>query len=216
MIPTQPRLSQTVRDRFLELRAEGASYDRISRELGVSKHTLINWGRRYAGTIASLQAIHLAALADEDQIVRRQRIEPLGRQLQIVRAELAARNLGDVSTPRLMDMLLKLTKAIAREIPEPEPAFADATLDETPAEDSPPDSTPEEQPSHTPDPPPTDKPSSQPPARTKSAPKFNLSSAMAMLRGPQPPMKDLQARIQAQNRAICQAMWRTTAQHPTG
>jgi hypothetical protein len=47
---------EELRTRFVELRARNVSYDRISKEIGVSKPTLIQWGRVMADTIADLQA----------------------------------------------------------------------------------------------------------------------------------------------------------------
>jgi transposase len=33
------------KEQFIELRAKGVSYDEIAKEIGVSKPTLIKWGR---------------------------------------------------------------------------------------------------------------------------------------------------------------------------
>lgn len=48
---------QETKERFVELRAKGWSFDRIARELKVSKQTLINWSRELALQIGNLKAI---------------------------------------------------------------------------------------------------------------------------------------------------------------
>jgi hypothetical protein len=48
--------SPELKTKFLELRAQGVSYGRIAEELGVSKPTLIQWGKAMAEEIADLQA----------------------------------------------------------------------------------------------------------------------------------------------------------------
>lgn len=35
---------------FIELRADNVTYDNLINKLGVSKPTLISWGKKYAGT----------------------------------------------------------------------------------------------------------------------------------------------------------------------
>ena len=36
-----------LKQRFIEMRAKDISYDKISKELGVSKQTLINWSKNF-------------------------------------------------------------------------------------------------------------------------------------------------------------------------
>jgi len=36
-----------LKQRFIEMRAKDISYDKISKELGVSKQTLINWSKEF-------------------------------------------------------------------------------------------------------------------------------------------------------------------------
>jgi len=51
-----------LKDQFIELRAKGLSYQKISRRLKVSKSTLANWSTELEGEIASLRAMELEAL----------------------------------------------------------------------------------------------------------------------------------------------------------
>lgn len=45
---------------FIDLRARGWSYDKIARHTGISKPTLLNWGREYAADIETLKADYIS------------------------------------------------------------------------------------------------------------------------------------------------------------
>ena len=53
------------KERFIELRAQGWSHDRIARELKVTKPTLIRWARELHSEISNLRALELDALQDK-------------------------------------------------------------------------------------------------------------------------------------------------------
>lgn len=99
--------SNEQKERFIELRANGMSYDKISRELGVSKQTLINWSKDFIHQIQNLKAIALEALQDEYCIAREKRIKMLGEQLKALKCELDNRDLSKLSTEKLLDFYLK-------------------------------------------------------------------------------------------------------------
>lgn len=48
-----------VKQKFVELRAEGRPYSEISKELNVSKPTLTEWAKNMETEIANLKAVHL-------------------------------------------------------------------------------------------------------------------------------------------------------------
>jgi orotate phosphoribosyltransferase-like protein len=52
----------SVKGRFVELRARGWSFDRVAKELKVSKQALINWSRELALEIRNRRAIEHEAL----------------------------------------------------------------------------------------------------------------------------------------------------------
>jgi Homeodomain-like domain-containing protein len=89
--------------RFIHLRANGLSYDKISAELKVSKPTLIQWSRKYQFDIQNLRAIETEALAEKCFAGRQERWELVSRDLSRVEAELAKRDLADVPTSQLLD-----------------------------------------------------------------------------------------------------------------
>ena len=54
--------TQKTREKFIELRAENVSFDKIAKQLKVSKSTLIMWARLYELDIQNLRAITHEAL----------------------------------------------------------------------------------------------------------------------------------------------------------
>lgn len=96
------------KERFIQLRAEGLSFEKIAQELKVSKQCLINWCKEFKVEIANLKSIELDALQERYFLSKRARIELLGQQLEKVKAELEKRDLTKVKTERLFDIFLKL------------------------------------------------------------------------------------------------------------
>lgn len=96
------------KDRFIELRAQGWSFDQIAKELRVSKQTLINWSREFENEIGNLRAIELESLREKYFLTKQARIEFFGKQLERIKQELGQRNLTEVSTEKLFGLLIKM------------------------------------------------------------------------------------------------------------
>lgn len=110
-----------LKSQFVELRAKGWSYSRIARKLKVSKSTLANWNSELEAEIASLRSMELEALYERYFLAKEGRIKLLGEQLKAVQAELKTRSLEDISTDKLLDILLKIYQALREEYTEARP-----------------------------------------------------------------------------------------------
>lgn len=102
-------------ERFIELRANNESYLTISKKLGVSKSTLMQWAKQYKVDISNMRALSMDALQEQYGVSKRERITLLGEQLQSVREELKKRGLSDVPTFRLLELATKLADYLAKE-----------------------------------------------------------------------------------------------------
>jgi len=98
--------------RFIELRAQGRTYAQLMTELGVSKPTLIAWSRKHQFQIQNLRAIELEALADQWLASVTERVKALGQQLHRVEAELATREVKDLTTAQLYTLARSLRHQI--------------------------------------------------------------------------------------------------------
>lgn len=105
---------ETIVHRFIELRAQGWTYARLMAELNVSKPTLIAWSRKHQFQIQNLKAIELEALSEKWLSSITARVAALGGQLQQVEAELARRNLTELSTSQLFVLARQLRRQIER------------------------------------------------------------------------------------------------------
>ncbi len=97
-----------VKEQFVELRAKGWSFDRIAKELTISKQTLVNWSRELSLMIRNRRAVEFEALLEMHAMTREKRVEAIGQLLQRMNQELASRTLTTIPTERLLDSILKL------------------------------------------------------------------------------------------------------------
>lgn len=100
---------------FLELRAKGMSFAKISEQIGVSKPTLIDWSRELELEVSNLKAIEMEALYEEHRLNKEARIKRLGNQLNKLEAEIENRNLADIPTSKLFDLYSSVLKTIKEE-----------------------------------------------------------------------------------------------------
>ncbi len=107
--------SVDTKEKFLQLRVEGHSYQAIADTLKVSKQTLIDWSSDMKTEIHNLRSARKDALYEQFFMSKEAKIKLLGELIEKVRSELSGRDLTTVSTDRLMDMVIKLTEAISKE-----------------------------------------------------------------------------------------------------
>jgi hypothetical protein len=108
-----------VKEKFIELRAKGWTFDKIAKELHKRKATLIDWSKELESEIANRKAIELEVLYEKHYLLKEQRIEKLGNLLNKIINEIDNRNLKDIPTAKLFDLFLKYNKEIKEEMIEP-------------------------------------------------------------------------------------------------
>jgi ABC-type phosphate transport system auxiliary subunit len=106
---------------FIEARAKGLSYTTIAADLRVSKSTLANWSQELEAEIASLKAMELEALYEQFYLLKEGRLRLLGEQLERIKVEAISRDLSEVSTDKLLDLLLKYHAELRDEFIEVRP-----------------------------------------------------------------------------------------------
>ncbi len=112
---------KTVEDKqkFVELRAKGLSFERIAEELKVSKPTLIKWSEELFHEVQEAEFYELENLLENYKLMRKQRFENYCKLLSSALAELesraAAGKLQEVPTEKLLNMAEQLEKRIQQE-----------------------------------------------------------------------------------------------------
>lgn len=109
---------QETKEKFLELRVKGWSFDRIAQELNTSKQTLIAWSKDLEIEIGNLKAIELEALQEKFYMTKAQRIEVFGEKLKAIKAELDKRDLSKLPTEKVFDLFIKYFNALREEVGE--------------------------------------------------------------------------------------------------
>ena len=104
---------------FIELRAKGWSFDKIAKEIGKAKQTLIDWSKELQDEIANRKALELEALYETYYLHRESRLQTFGAMLTKIKKEVESRDLSDVPTDKLLDLFLKYNNQIKEEIVEP-------------------------------------------------------------------------------------------------
>jgi transcriptional regulator len=105
--------------RFIELRAKGYSFDKIAKELGKAKQTLLDWSRDLDQEIAQAKALELDSLYESYSLYKEARLKTLGEILSKLKKEVDQRDLTDLPTDRLLDLFLKYEGVVKESLIEP-------------------------------------------------------------------------------------------------
>lgn len=108
-----------VKEKFIELRAKGYSFDKIAKELGKAKQTLIDWSKELQEEIANRKALELETLYEKYYLLKEVRLQTFGEMITKLKTEVERRDLSDVPTDKLLELLLKYNGQINEEIVEP-------------------------------------------------------------------------------------------------
>lgn len=107
------------KERFIELRAKGWSFDKIAKETGKAKQTLIDWSKELQDEIANRKALELEALYESYYLLKENRLQTFGAMITKIKKEVESRDLSDVPTDKLLDLFLKYNSQVKEEIVEP-------------------------------------------------------------------------------------------------
>jgi hypothetical protein len=107
------------KEKFIELRAKGWSFDKIVKETGKAKQTLIDWSKDLQDEIANRKALELEALYESYYLLKENRLQTFGAMLTKIKAEVERRDFSDVPTDKLLELLLKYNSQVKEEIVEP-------------------------------------------------------------------------------------------------
>ena len=108
-----------LREKFIQLRAKGWSFDKIAKETGKAKQTLIDWSKELQDEIGTRKAIELEALYESYYLMRESRLQTFGAMITKIKKEVESRDLSDVPTDKLLELLLKYNSQVKEEIVEP-------------------------------------------------------------------------------------------------
>ena len=105
-------------ERFIELRAQGLSYDKIAEEIGTSKPTLLKWSSQYGRELEQAQYFEFHSLLAQYGLLKQQRVESVSILLQAVKEELQKRANTDTLSRLPTDKLFTLYLALENRLKE--------------------------------------------------------------------------------------------------
>lgn len=100
---------------FIQLRAEGKSYQAIGKELHISKDTCSKWEYELKEEVMELKQAKLNELIQMYFMTKEARITALGETLKRINNAIANANLLEVPADKLLDMQLKYITALKGE-----------------------------------------------------------------------------------------------------
>lgn len=107
------------KERFIQLRAQGWSFDRIAKDMGRAKQTLIDWSKELQDEIANRKALELESLYERYYLLKETRIQTFGEMLTRLRGEITKRELSDIPTDKLLELYHKYSTLVKDETIEP-------------------------------------------------------------------------------------------------
>jgi len=107
------------KEKFIQLRAKGYSFDKIAKKLQMSKQTLINWNKELEEEISNFKAMELELLYEKYYLTREQRLQTFGQMLSKLKDEIDIRNLSEIPTDKLLELFLKYNDKVKEELIEP-------------------------------------------------------------------------------------------------
>ena len=108
-----------VKDQFITMRAKGNSLEKCAKKLDKSKNTVLIWNKDFEEEIANRRNIELEALNERFFLAKQRKLSLFGGILKRITDELEGRDLHDVPTDKLMDLLLKYYALLETEEIEP-------------------------------------------------------------------------------------------------
>ncbi len=108
------------KEQFISYRGKGLSFDAISKELNISKKTLIKWSKQFKMEIFNCKALEKDRIIAEFIVAKEIRLKHLLSQSDAIDKELSKNGIFEGVNPiQLIDSKLKLIDAIKKEEEEP-------------------------------------------------------------------------------------------------
>jgi|GEM_PF-274744 len=120
---------QAIKDKFIEMRAQGLSYRAIARELPVSTRTLTVWNREFSREIKKVRGEDLDALHENYLELKKSRVAALVNIIEKAQSELSKRDFNQLATGELLKLYTRAVDILRSEV---EPLVRSASRSDLP------------------------------------------------------------------------------------
>jgi hypothetical protein len=93
--------------KFIELRAKGWSFDRIAKEINVSKPTLIKWSRKHSVEIENQRQLEMDLLRETLKLDRRSRFNVMSSIISKLESRISAANFDELPLEKALAAWVK-------------------------------------------------------------------------------------------------------------
>lgn len=109
-------IDNKTKEKFIALRAEGLSFDKIAKRINVSKPTLIKWQKYYRKEINKLLEVRYGEILEEYKFTKEKRIERIARELDKVWRTYEATDYKGLTKRELLMMIMRLERRLKEEV----------------------------------------------------------------------------------------------------
>jgi transposase len=102
-------------EKFIQLRAEGKSFDKIVKLIKVSKPTLIGWERKYETRIEDLKAIRYEQILEKYKLTQEDRLTRLAKELKLAWESFEQKGYESLSKREIMLIIMRLEQSLKKE-----------------------------------------------------------------------------------------------------
>ena len=102
--------SMELKEQFVQLRAKGLSYEKITKEINVSKPTMIGWSREFKNEIYAAEYARAIDLMERCYLTRASALEKSAIELERVENAIVKKDLCSEKLPTLLSMRIEIEK----------------------------------------------------------------------------------------------------------
>ena len=106
----------SIKEKFILLRAEGLSFDKIAKKINISKPTLIEWQKDFRHEIKEAQKIRFTQILEKYNMIKEKRIERISKELEKLWKAYENIDCKDMNKRELLMMITRLEKRLKEEI----------------------------------------------------------------------------------------------------
>ena len=104
-----------LKEKFIDMRMEGCSFDKIAKELNNSKITLIQWNKELKKEISNLEFLKYQGLLEKHKLTQTAKVEYLMEAIEKVKRALQEKDYNKLSVRDLVKLLEKLENDLKQE-----------------------------------------------------------------------------------------------------
>jgi len=105
-----------LKEKFIKLRAEGASFDTCAKELEKSKNTLMKWNQELSSEINNLVYLTTQNISEQYKLTRQKKLEFLAKEIDKINEALANKNYDELSVKEIITLKEKFENDLKNEI----------------------------------------------------------------------------------------------------